>query len=112
METMKLTTKWDLDLDGYGNLATVSEEAAIAQNVATTCLVWRGEYYWDTSFGVPYKNILGEQPPLSSISAYLSECAKTVDEVNEITIDLKRDNQNIRLLKGNITINGEINVSI
>ena len=112
METMKLTTNWDLDLDGYGNLATVSDDAAIAQNVATACLVWRGEFFWDITFGVPYKNILGEQPPLSSVSAYLSECAKTVDGVNEITVDLKRDAENIRLLKGNIIINGEINVAI
>jgi hypothetical protein len=112
METMKLTTNWDLDLDGYGNLATVSENAAIAQNVATTCLVWRGEYYWDTDFGVPYKNILGEQPPLSSVSAYLSECAKTVDSVETVSVELKKDTENIRLLKGNILVNGEINVSI
>ena len=112
METMALTTKWDLDLDGYGNLATVSDEAAIAQNVATACLVWRGEYYWDTDFGVPYKNILGEQPPLSSVSAYLSECAQTVDSVETVTVELKKDTENIRLLKGNITVNGDINVSI
>ena len=89
MDTMKLTTDWDLDLDGSNNLATVDGREAIAQNVATTCLVWRGEYYWDTTFGVPYKNILGEQPPLSSLSAYLDECALTVDSVETVSIENK-----------------------
>ena len=112
MDTLKLTTDWDLDLDGANNLATIDGAEAIAQNVATTCLVWRGEYFWDTNFGVPYKNVLGEQPPLSSISAYLIECAQTVDEVETVTVDLQKDSQNIRLLKGTITANGDINVNI
>lgn len=117
METMKLTTNWDLDLDGHGNLATLSDKEAIAQNVATTCLVWRGEYYWDTSFGVPYRNILGQTPPLSSVSAYLNECALTVDGVTRVQVNLMRDNKdtNLRRLTGTITAtteNGEINVNL
>ena len=112
MDTMKLTTNWDLDLDGSNNLATVDGRQAIAQNIATTCLVWRGEYYWNTAFGVPYKNILGEQPPLSSLSAYLSECALTVDSVETVSVDLRKDKDNVRNIKGTITANGDINVSI
>jgi len=111
MDTMKLTTNWDLDLDGSNNFATVDGRQAIAQNIATTCLVWRGEYYWNTTFGVPYKNILGEQPPLSSLSAYLNECALTVDSVETVSVDLKKDNENIRNVKGTITANGDINVN-
>ena len=111
MDTMKLTTDWDLDLDGSNNLATVDGTQAIAQNIATTCRVWRGEYFWDTNFGVPYKNILGEQPPLSSLSAYLSECALTVDSVETVSVDLRKDNENIRQVAGTITANGEINVN-
>ena len=112
MDTMKLTTDWDLDLDGSNNLATVDGTQAIAQNIATACQVWRGEYYWDTNFGVPYRNILGQQPPLSSLSAYLSECALTVDSVENVSIDLRKDKGNIRNVSGTITANGDINVSI
>ena len=111
MDTMKLTDNWDLDLDGSNNLATVDGTKAISQNIATTCMVWRGEYYWDINFGVPYKNILGEQPPLSSLSAYLTECAMTVDSVETISIDLQKDNGNIRNVSGTITANGDINVN-
>lgn len=112
MDTLKLTTDWDLDLDGGNNLATVNGTQAIAQNVATTCLVWRGEYFWDTNFGVPYKNVLGEQPPLSSLSAYLADCAYTVDSVENINVELKKDDSNIRKVTGTITANGDINVNI
>lgn len=111
MDTMKLTKNWDLDLDGGNNFATIDGTSAIAQNIATTCLVWRGEYYWDTSFGVPYKNVLGEQPPLSSLSAYLTESALTVDSVERVTVDLKKDGGNIRKVSGTITANGDINVN-
>ena len=111
MDTMKLTDEWDLALDGSNNLATVDGTAAIAQNIATACLVWRGEYLLDTTFGVPYKNVLGEQPPLSSLNAYLAKTALTVDSVETVDIDLKKDNQNIRKVTGTITANGEINVN-
>ena len=112
MYTMKLTADWDLDLDGSNNLSVVNGTEAIAQNIATACLVWRGEYYWNTNFGVPYRNILGQQPPLSSLSAYLSECALTVDSVERASIDLHKDKGNIRNVSGTITANGDINVSI
>lgn len=111
MDTMKLTDAWDLDLDGSNNLATIDGTKAIAQNIATACLVWRGEYFWDDSFGVPYKNILGEQPPLSSLSAYLRKCALTVDSVEDVTVDLRKSNGNLRNVTGTITANGDINVN-
>ena len=111
MYTMKLAADWDLELDGSNNLSVVNGTEAIAQNIATTCLVWRGEYYWNTNFGVPYKNILGQQPPLSSLSAYLSECALSVEDVENVSIDLRKDSGNIRNVAGTITANGDINVN-
>ena len=111
MVSMALNENWDLTLDGQGNLATVDDKARLAQDVATACLVWRGEGFWDTSFGVPYQNVLGQQPPLSSVSAYLSKTAQTVEGVEAVSVDLKKAN-NARKVTGTITINGETNVNI
>lgn len=111
MVSMALNEDWDLDLDGQGNLSTVDNEERLAQDVSTACLVWRGEGFWDTNFGVPYQNVLGQQPPLSSVSAYLSKTAQTVEGVEAVSVDLKKAN-NARKVTGTITINGETNVNI
>ena len=111
METMKLDyNNWDLDLDAQGNLATINNDGAIAQNVATACLVFKGEDFFDSNFGVPYKNVLGEMPALSLISEYMIETASTVDEVNNVDVQLKYLPKE-RRVGGTILINGDINVN-
>lgn len=112
MDTIKLNSdNWDLELDASGNMYAVDGNERLAQDVATACRVWRGEALADIEFGVPYRDIMGNRPALSLISAYLGETALTVTDVTEIEIDLQNaDNE--RLMTGSILINGAINVNI
>lgn len=108
MYSLKLDEEnWDLDLDPAGNLATTDTEAdRLAQDVATACLVWRGESFWDENFGVPWGSILGGQGyTLTLVEGYLRETAETVPGVDAADPELKRD-RGARALSGRILING------
>lgn len=108
MYSLKLDEEtWDLDLDTAGNLATTDTEAdRLAQDVATSCLVWRGESFWDSSFGVPWGAILGKTGySLSLIEGYIKEVAETVPEAETADVTLKV-NRGSRQVSGRILING------
>lgn len=108
MYSLKLDEEnWDLDLDPSGNLAlTDTESDRLAQDVATTCLLWRGESFWDEQFGVPWKAILGGTGySLPLIEGYIRETAETVPGVNSADVELKKD-RSTRTLSGRILING------
>lgn len=97
---------WDLDLDASGNLAAVDEPERLAQDVATTCLLWRGESFWDAEFGVPWKAILGGSGySLSLVEGYIKETAETVEGVETADVTLTQ-NRGDRTVKGQILING------
>src|ERR1700739_5101531 len=75
MDTLLLDTgSWDMDLDAFGNLATCGDntpnatntgpEYRMAQDVATQCLSWQGEVYYDTTVGLPYNTFLRGPPSL------------------------------------------------
>lgn len=82
------TTLWDLDVDAAGNWRTVGDATGsgssatgpgmrLAQDVATRCLAWRGEVYYDSTQGVPYANILGGPPNMAVVNnAYQTEAVK------------------------------------
>lgn len=88
MDTLKLdTTLWDLDVDVYGNLATVGDATPasaqtgpgmrLAQDVATRTRAWRSEVYYDTTQGVRYDTILGAAPNLAVVqNAFNTEALK------------------------------------
>lgn len=78
MDTLKLDlVLYDLDVDIYGNLATVGDATPasaqtgpgmrLAQDVATRTRAWNGEVYYDTTQGIRYQNILGAAPNLAVV---------------------------------------------
>lgn len=70
---------WDLLVDVDGNIALASDPYALAQDVASSCKLFEGELYYDTTQGVPYfQNILGQLPPLQFIKNAYVEAALTV----------------------------------
>lgn len=81
-----MTADWDLDCDNYGNWQTVGTAAPgdatgpglrLAQDVATRCLSWRGEVYYDATQGIRYEQILGQAPNLTLVqSVYTTEALK------------------------------------
>lgn len=88
MDTLKLDTSlWDLDVDVYGNLATVGDATPasaqtgpgmrLAQDVSTRCRAWNGEVYFDTTQGIRYPSILGAAPNLAVVqNAFNTEALK------------------------------------
>lgn len=87
MDTLALdTTLWDLDVDVYGNWRTVGDATPgtltgpgmrLAQDVATRCLSWLGEVYYDTTQGIRYEAILGFPPNMALIqNAFNTEALK------------------------------------
>ena len=74
---------WDLQTDAYGNWATVGDATPgdatgpglrLAQDVATRCLSWRGEVYYDAAQGIAYPQILGQAPNMALLqSAFTTE---------------------------------------
>jgi hypothetical protein len=82
-------TKWDLVLDAYGNIATVSNGYAIAQNAANALMTFLGEVYYDTGVGVPYlQNILGKPASLPAAKAQMQQAALSVKGVVAAAVHL------------------------
>ena len=76
MDTLALNpSTWDVTTDALGNWATFGDATAtsdqtgpgmrLAQDVATRCLAWRGEVYYDTTQGIRYEQIMGQYPNLA-----------------------------------------------
>jgi len=89
MDTLALdfsTGSPDLTVDQYGNWATFGDATPgdltgpgmrLAQDVATRCMAWRGEVYYDTTQGVRYETILGYPPNLALMNnAFSTEALK------------------------------------
>lgn len=94
MTSLKLTPEWDLQLDAMGNIATINGGLQTAQDVATSCRVWKGEVVYDTERGVPYKEeIFGQKPNLSLLQADYETEAKRIGGVAsvEVVVDSFKD---------------------
>jgi len=82
MDTMKLSTTWDLMLDAGLNIAKETEQAALAQDVASAIMVFQGELYYDIEQGVPYQTqILGQEFSGAFIKSAIEAAALSVPGV-------------------------------
>lgn len=73
---------WDFCLDADGNIAVASDPYSTAQDVASACRTWLGEVYYDTTLGVPYDQIMGEEASFTFIKAQIQAAALTVQGVS------------------------------
>ena len=69
---------WDLCLDANGSIAVASPPYSTAQSVSSAIRTFLGECYYDTSLGVPYRNVLGKNPPLTYLIAQIEAAALSV----------------------------------
>lgn len=88
MDTLALTfPTWDITTDAQGNWATFGDATPasdqtgpgmrLAQDVATRCLSWKGEVYYDTTQGIRFDQIMGEFPNLPLLqSSFNTEALK------------------------------------
>ena len=95
---------WDLALDINGNIAVANAPYACAQDAASACRLWQGEYIYDTTRGIPYDtSILGQLLPSNVLAAFYNKEAQTVPDVST-TSTLLQYNANTRLLSGQINL--------
>jgi hypothetical protein len=110
MTSLLLDDNWDIGLDGNGNLAIVSGNLAIAQDVACACRLWRYELWYDITLGVQYQQIEANRPPIPFVKLALSTQANMVPGVASTQIFLTGPGTD-REVGGQIQItgsNGEI----
>jgi hypothetical protein len=77
---------WDLVVDANRNIAIAQPPYSQAQSAANAIRLFEGEYYYDTTQGVPYwQEILGHWPPVSLMKARFNAAALTVPFVTSAT---------------------------
>lgn len=105
MSTLFLNPEtWDLAIDSLGNIAVAGRPYAIAQDVASACMLWRGEAIYNVTLGMPYKeDILGYRPPATLLASWFRREAMRIDHVVEANVTINLDS-NTRVLGGSITI--------
>lgn len=75
-------TFWDLCIDVNGNIAVATLPYAAAQDAASACRLFQGEYWYDTTIGIPYfEQILGQTPPINLVRSQMQEAADSVPAV-------------------------------
>lgn len=75
----------DLRIGRNGDLLLVDGAARVAQQVKITLLMFLGEWFMDTDFGVPYiESILVKNPKMAAINAILRARIIDVPGVNRI----------------------------
>ncbi len=95
---------WDLAVDSSGNIGSIFGAYAIAQDVASTVRLFKGELWYDTTQGVPYfKQILGELPPVGFLAAKFAAAGDTVPGVQSIKVTLNPVTSK-RILTGKLEI--------
>lgn len=86
MKTIGLENN-DLYVDDLGNIGVKEDLERLAQDVASSVKVWKGELPRDVDRGIDYNDIDGIQETLNHD---IIEQAKLVDGVAEVTVDYER----------------------
>lgn len=94
--TLFLDAQWDLTVDAGGNIATVSDAYAIAQNVANAVRLFTNDAYFNADRGIPHFNIeLGHKPPYSILRTRILQAARVVEGVADATVTFDRDERKL-----------------
>lgn len=68
--------------DVNGNIAMAKPPYALAQDAASAIKLFKGDYYYNTTLGIPYfEQILGKNPPVQLMKTQFQNAALTVPEV-------------------------------
>lgn len=109
--TLLLNDKWDIYVDGNGNIATTSDEYAIAQNAANAIRLFTNDAYFDQTRGIPHFQIeLGKKaaPARSTLNNRMRKAVMAVEGVQDAEV-LLEFNEQTRTFGGEViltTVNG------
>lgn len=94
---------WDLKLDETGMLPVATDTYAIAQNVANQVRLFTEDAYFTRDDGIPHFAVtLGRYPAESVMRTRIIAQAKSVDGVEDATVDFTRFEEGE--LSGNIQL--------
>jgi hypothetical protein len=80
---------WDLCIDASRNIAMAGETYSLAQDAASAIRLFIGEYWYDTTLGIPYfQNVLGKTPSVNYLKTLFVNAAETVPDVKSATVYL------------------------
>lgn len=97
------TVAWDLCVDSSNDIAVASDPYSGAQDAASACKLWLGEYWYDTTVGVPYLSIFGVTPvPASFIKSELVDAALTVPNATSAAVFISSISPTTRGLIGQV----------
>ena len=95
---------WDFALDVHGNIAVANAPYAAAQDVASSCRLWEGEYIYDVTLGLPYDtSILGQLLPINVLTEMYNKGARSVPDIATSSTFLQYNKEN-RVLSGQIIL--------
>ena len=106
--SLYLNDKWDITLDGAGNLATTAGRYCDAQNVANAVRLFTRDAYLAQTRGVPHFDIdLGVKPALSEVRAEYRTAALRVENIADANVDIAGLDTETRAMTGTITATSE-----
>ncbi|EKD9930514.1 hypothetical protein OS580_001461 [Escherichia coli] len=95
---------WDLMLDESGDLAVAEASYSVAQDVASACLVFYGECWYDNTLGIPWKSdVLGKKPTTGYIAHKLEAEARKIPVVGQTRASVFFD-RTARRMRGTIRV--------
>lgn len=98
------TSTWDLELDGDGNIAITDGSYSVAQDAASSCLVFLGECYYDSTLGIPWKtNVLGKRPTAGFIQQKIQAEVRKLPVVDQALASVFFD-KTTRSMRGTIRV--------
>ena len=102
--TFALNERWDIYLDGAGNIALRTEGEALAQNVANECRLFLAEACFNQDEGIPHFVLqLGKARAEGALKDHLRAAARTIPGVEAITqVTLAEFDPQTRTLHGTI----------
>lgn len=82
-------TTWDCCVDASRNIAMAGEPYSLAQDAASAIRLFIGEYWYDTTLGIPYfQEVLGKNPSVNLLKSLFVAAAETVPDVASATVYL------------------------
>lgn len=107
-------TTWDLCIDASGNIAMATEPYSLAQDAASAIKLFLGEYWYDTTIGIPYwSQILGRNAPVQLMKTQFTAAALSVPNVASAqcyltTLDNRQVSGQVQITdsNGNVSIAG------
>lgn len=93
--TLALNNKWDIFVNENGDIATLDDTYAIAQNAANAVRLFTNDAYFNTDRGIPHYDIeLGNKaiPNRSTLTNRIRNAVLDVDGVDDVEVVLEFNN--------------------